>query len=142
MRSTADRIRQAVSFEIIGIVIVTPLFAWAFDHPLGDMGVLVVLGATVATTWNYVFNLVFDHVLHWRRGDIRKSLPLRIVHAVLFEVALLVLLLPLFAWWLGVSLIAALYMEIAFAVFYMCYAFVFTWCYDTLFPPQQPERTA
>lgn len=142
MRSTADRIRQAVSFEIIGIGIVTPLFAWAFDHPLGDMGVLVVIGATAATTWNYVFNLVFDHVLHWRRGDVRKTLPLRVVHAVLFEATLLVLLLPIFAWWLGVSLIAALYMEVAFAAFYMIYAFVFTWGYDTLFPPQQPERTA
>jgi len=138
MRSTADRIRQAVSFEIIGVVIVTPLFAWAFDHPLGDMGVLVVIGATAATTWNYVF----DHVLHWRRGDVRKTLPLRVVHAVLFEATLLVLLLPIFAWWLGVSLIAALYMEIAFAAFYMIYAFVFTWVYDTLFPPQKPERTA
>lgn len=142
MRSTADRIRQAVSFEIIGIGIVTPLFSWAFDHPLGDMGVLVLIGATAATTWNYVFNLVFDHVLHWRRGDVRKTLPLRVVHAVLFEATLLVLLLPIFAWWLGVSLIAALYMEVAFAAFYMIYAFVFTWGYDTLFPPQQPERTA
>ena len=142
MRSAADRIRQAVSFEVIGIAIVTPLFGWAFDHPLGDIGLLVVLGATAATTWNYVFNLVFDHVLHWRRGDTRKTLPLRIVHALLFEATLLVLLLPIFAWWLGVSLIAALYMEIAFAAFYMVYAFVFTRGYDTLFPPQQPERTA
>lgn len=138
MRNTADRIRQAVSFELIGILIVTPLFAWAFDHPLGDMGVLVVLGATAATTWNYIFNLIFDHVLNWRRGDIRKSLPLRVVHAVLFEATLLVLLLPLFAWWLGVSLIAALLMEFSFAAFYMIYAFVFTWGYDSLFPPQRP----
>ena len=142
MRSTADRIRQALSFEFIGIVIVTPLFAWVFDHPIGDMGALVVLGATAATMWNYIFNLVFDHVLNWRRGDVRKTMPLRIFHAVLFEATLLVLLLPLFAWWLDVSLIAALLMEISFAAFYMGYAFVFTWGYDTLFPPQRTARTA
>ncbi|GGB28374.1 MULTISPECIES: PACE efflux transporter [Rhodobacterales] len=142
MRSTADRIRQALSFEFIGIVIVTPLFAWVFDHPIGDMGALVVLGATAATMWNYIFNLVFDHVLNWRRRDVRKTMPLRIVHAVLFEATLLVLLLPLFAWWLGVPLIASLVMEISFAVFYMGYAFVFTWGYDTLFPPQRTARTA
>lgn len=88
------------------------------------------------------FNLVFDHLLRWRRGDVRKTLPLRVVHAVLFEATLLVLLLPIFAWWLNVSLIAALYMEVAFVAFYMVYAFGFTWGYDTLFPPQQPERTA
>ena len=98
MRSIKDRIRQAVSFELIGILIVTPIFAWAFDHPMGDMGILVVLGATAATAWNYLFNLGFDHLLNWRRGDVRKTLPLRVVHAVLFEATLLVLLLPLFAW--------------------------------------------
>ncbi len=140
MRSTADRIRQAISFELIGILIVTPLFAWAFDHPIGDMGMLVVLGATVATTWNYLFNLAFDHVLNWRRGNIRKTLPLRIAHAVLFEATLLTLLLPLFAWWLDVSLIGVLVMEFSFAAFYLIYAFVFTWGYDTLFPPQQAQR--
>ncbi|KAA9009024.1 PACE efflux transporter [Histidinibacterium aquaticum] len=140
MRSTPDRIRQAVSFELIGILIVTPLFAWAFDHPMGDMGILVVLGATAATAWNYLFNLGFDHLLNWRRGDVRKTLPLRVVHAVLFEATLLVLLLPLFAWWLDVSLLAALVMEISFATFYMVYAFVFTWGYDTLFPPQQVRQ--
>ncbi|KAA8606082.1 hypothetical protein AL036_16220 [Salipiger aestuarii] len=142
MRSTADRIRQAVSFELIGILIVTPLFAWVFDHPMGDMGVLVVLGATAATTWNYIFNLGFDHALNWRRGDVRKTLPLRVVHAVLFEATLLVLLLPLFAWWLDVSLIAVLVMEFSFAAFYMVYAFVFTWGYDTLFPAQHTQQVS
>lgn len=140
MRSTTDRIRQAISFELIGILIVTPLFAWGFNHPMGDMGILVVLGATAATAWNYLFNLGFDHLLNWRRGDVRKTLPLRVVHAVLFETTLLVLLLPLFAWWLDVSLAAALMMEISFAAFYMVYAFVFTWGYDILFPPHQTGR--
>ncbi len=142
MRSTADRIRQALSFEFIGILIVTPLFAWVFNHTIGEMGALVLLGATAATMWNYIFNLAFDHVLNWRRGDVRKTMPLRFVHAVLFEATLLVLLLPLFAWWLDVSLIAALVMEISFATFYMGYALVFTWCYDILFLPQRTARTA
>lgn len=141
MRSTADRIRHAVSFEIIGLLIVTPLFAWLFDHPMADMGLLAALGATAATTWNYVFNLAFDHALLWRRGTARKTLPLRFLHAALFEVTLLVILLPLFAWWLGVSLVEALVMEFAFAAFYMGYAFVFTWGYDTLFPPERKAAT-
>lgn len=85
MCSAVDRIRQALSFEFIGIVIVTPFFAWAFDHHIGDMGALVVLGATAATLWNYIFNPVFVHVLNWRRRDVRKTMPLRIVHAVLFD---------------------------------------------------------
>ena len=142
MRSTPDRIRQAVSFEIIGLLIVTPLFAWAFDHPMEEMGVLVVLGATAATAWNYLFNLAFDHLLLWRRGDVRKTMPIRISHAVLFELTLLTLLLPVFAWWLDASLLTILVMELSFAVFYLVYAFVFTWGYDTIFPPQKRERMA
>ncbi len=142
MRSTADRIRQALSFELIGLLIVTPLFAWLFDHTMSEMGLLVLLGATAATAWNYIFNLTFDHVLNWWRGDTHKTMVLRIAHAVLFEATLLVLLLPLFAWWLGISLQAALVMELTFAGFYMVYAFVFTWGYDTLFPPQRAGQGA
>jgi uncharacterized membrane protein len=140
MRTTSDRIRQAISFELIGILIVTPLFSWGFDHPLGDMGVLVVIGATIATAWNYLFNLIFDHVLVARRGHSQKSMPDRFAHAALFEGTLLVLLLPIFAWWLDVSLVEALLMEVSFALFYMAYAFVFTWGYDSLFPPQPARR--
>ena len=142
MRSTADRIRQALSFEIIGLLIVTPLFAWLFGHSMSEMGVFAFLGATAATAWNYVFNLAFDHGLHRWRGHPHKSFPIRILHAVLFETTLLVILLPIFAWWLNVSLVTALVMDMSFAAFYMVYAFVFTWGYDTLFPPMAVKRTA
>ncbi|WP_396280133.1 chlorhexidine efflux transporter [Histidinibacterium aquaticum] len=37
---------------------------------------------------------------------------------------------------------AALVMEFSFATFYMVYAFVFTWGYDTLFPPQRTGRAS
>lgn len=140
MRSTPDRIRQDVRFELIGLLIVTPLFVWAFDHLIKDMGLLVVLGATAATAWNYLFNLAFDHLLLWRRGDVRRAMALRITHAVLFEMTLLTLLLSIFAWWLDVSLLTILLMELSFAGFYLVYAFVFTWGYDTIFPPQKRER--
>ena len=55
---------------------------------------------------------------------------------MLFELTLLVLLLPIFAWWMGISLFEAFLIDIAFAGFYMAYAFVFTWGYDGLFPPE------
>ncbi|ETX28627.1 PACE efflux transporter [Roseivivax isoporae] len=136
MRTTADRIRQAISFEIIGLLIVTPLFAWLFDHGLGETGGVVLIGATAATAWNYLFNLGFDHALQRHRGTAQKTLPLRVLHAVLFETTLLIMLLPVFAWWLDLSLVEAFLMDLSFAAFYMAYAFVFTWVYDTLFPPQ------
>lgn len=140
MRTTSDRIRQAISFELIGLLIVTPLMAGLFDHSLEEVGVLALLGATAATGWNYLYNLGFDHLLLWRRVDVRKTLPIRVVHAIFFEATLLVILLPLFAWWLDISLVAALLMDLSFAAFYAGYAFVFTWVYDRLFPPRQSLR--
>lgn len=134
MRTAWDRVRHAISFEIIGLLIVVPLAAWLFAMPLHDIGIVGVVSATLATAWNYLYNLIFDHVLKVWRGTTLKSLPMRVVHALLFELGLLVVLLPFIAWYLGISLMQALVMDIAFALFYMGYAFVFNFAYDRLFP--------
>jgi len=143
MRDTRDRIRHALSFEAIALAIVTPLAAAVFAIPLADSGVVTVVSAVVATTWNYVYNLLFDKALLRLRGDVRKTVPLRIVHSVLFELGLLVALLPFFAWYLGISLPRAFVMDISFSAFFLVYAFVFNWAYDVIFPvPGPPAREA
>lgn len=134
MRSVRDRIRHAISFEIIGLLIVTPLGALAFNKPIEDIGVIAVVGATLATVWNYIYNLSFDVLMTRWRGTTEKTVALRILHAVIFEIGLLVVLLPFIAMYLGISLWAALVMDAAFALFYMVYAFVFNWGYDRVFP--------
>ena len=134
MRKAADRIRHAVSFEIIGLLLSVPLGAWAFDKPLADIGVVGAVGATVATCWNYVYNLLFDHAMQRYRGSTRKTALIRFLHAFLFEAGLLCMLLPLFAWYLGIGIWEAFLMDISFSIFYLCYAFVFNWIYDWLFP--------
>ncbi len=134
MRNVKDRIRHAISFEIIGLALVTPLGAWAFDTPIGDIGVVAIVGATIATVWNYLYNLAFDHALLRLTGRVRKSLLQRIAHALLFEIGLLLVLLPFIAWYLGISVTEAFLMDVSFAVFYLVYAFVFNLAYDHVFP--------
>lgn len=134
MRTTRDRIRHAISFEIIGLLLVTPLGAIAFGMPAADIGVVGVVGATIATGWNYLYNLGFDHAMRRLTGKTRKGPLLRVGHAVLFELGLLILLLPMIAWYLGISLWHALLMDMSFAFFYVVYAFVFNWAYDRIFP--------
>jgi uncharacterized membrane protein len=68
------------------------------------------------------------------RGGTRKTTLIRVLHAVMLEVGLLFVLLPLFAWYLGISLWQAFLMDVSFALFYIGYAFVFNWAYDRLFP--------
>lgn len=134
MRNTRDRIFQSFLFEAIALTITVPLGAVIFGVPLGEFGVVAAVCTTVAMLWTYGFNLGFDHVMLWATGAARKSLPVRIGHAILFEVGLVSLLVPFIAWYLGVTIWEALMMDVALAAFYMVYAFVFYWVYDALWP--------
>lgn len=143
MRSTADRLRHAISFEIIGLALVTPLGALLFHLPVADMGVIGIVGATIATVWNYIYNLIFDHAHVRLVGHTSKAWGTRVLHAILFEAGLLLVLLPMIAWYLDIGLVEALLMDIAFALFYVVYAFVFNLAYDRLFPlPEWREASA
>ena len=142
MRSTADRIRHALSFEIIALLIVTPASAWLFDKPIGHIGVVAVVSASIATGWNYVYNLGFDHALRRLRGTVKKTVPIRVLHAVSFEIGLLFVLLPFIAWYLEISLREAFLIDVSLAVFYLIYAFVFNWIYDVLFPISEPANAS
>jgi len=134
MRTTPDRIRHAVSFEIIGLALVMPLVAWLFGLALQQTGVIGIGGSIIAMVWTYLFNYWFDLVLRHFTGRTHKGLVLRIFHAVLYEVGLVLILMPAIAWYLGITLWQALSIDIVFAVFFMVYAFVFNLAYDRLFP--------
>ncbi len=134
MRTTCDRIRHAISFEIIGILIVVPLGSIAFGMDIKDIGVVSVIAATTAMLWNYIYNLIFDRAMKRWRGSVHKTLAVRILHALLFEGGLLLVTLPLLAVYLGIGLWQALLIDAAFVIFYLVYAFVFNWTYDWAFP--------
>lgn len=142
MRTTKDRLRHALSFEVIALFLVIPIGAWVFGRPLDDIGIVAVVSATIATGWNYLYNLLFDHALLRLNGHVGKSIVVRILHALLFEGGLLLVLMPFIAWYLSVSLIQAFVMDISFAVFYLFYAFAFNWAYDLIFPVPAVHRPA
>ncbi len=134
MRSFMDRVRHAAMFEIIGLAIFIPASAILFNKPVEAMGVIGIISATTATIWNFLFNLGFDRAMLRLRGTVRKTMPLRVAHAILFEAGLVVLLIPFIAWYLGISIIAALMMDVVIVLFYLAYAFLFNIAYDWLFP--------
>lgn len=134
MRTTFDRIRHAVLFEIIGLILFTLAGTWIFNTPMSNMGVIAIFGATLAMLWNYLYNLLFDHAMLRIRGRLDKTVAMRALHAILFEIGLMVLMLPFIMWYLGIGLVDALIMDMGYALFFMCYAFVFNWGYDIVFP--------
>ncbi len=142
MRSISDRLRHTISFEIIGLLIATPLGAFAFGLPLADVGVVGLGTSLVAALWNYVYNLGFDHALVRLKGDTSRGVGLRVAHAVLFEGGLMVMLMPIIAWYLGIGLVEAFLMDVSFSLFYMGYAFVFNLAYDRVYPVASAQSAA
>lgn len=140
MRTTKDRIRHAISFEVIGLLIFAPLASVVFGFELQLMGMIALVGSLIATLWNYFYNILFDKAMLKIKNSVQKTVLIRIVHAVLFEGGLLLLFMPMITWYLKISLWEAFVMDIAMATFYLIYAFIYNWAYDHVFPipNQQP----
>ena len=134
MRTTADRIRHTVGFELIGLLAFAPLASLVFGYALHQMGLIGAVASLIAAVWNYVYNLMFDKAMLRFRGQLRKTPAIRVLHAILFEGGLLLVFLPSVAWYLDISLVDAFIMDIAVAGFYMVYALIYNWAYDAIFP--------
>jgi len=127
-RTLKERFFHAVGFELLAVLIVSPLASWAMAKPLFQMGALAVILSTVAMIWNMIYNAGFDYL--FPAG--KQSWPLRILHALGFEGGFILIGLPIAAWMLGISLWQALLLEIAFFLFFLPYTVAYNWVYDTL----------
>lgn len=145
-RSLADRARQVAMFEIGGLLLITPIFAYASGIPIGDsIGMLAVI-ALIAAAWNGLYNSAFDLIegrLTGRQAD-RRPFALRCAHACGFEGGLLLLTLPVIVAWTEMSWLEALIADIGLAIAYTLYALVFNLGYDRVFPiaSDSPRRRA
>lgn len=126
------KIVYVISFELIAIALASTLLRWLSDSPVATAGITAVASSAIAMAWNYVYNLLFEA---WEARQARKgrSLLRRAVHAIGFEAGLVTMLVPLFAWVLGVSLLAALVLNAAMIVFFLVYAFLFNLAFDRVF---------
>jgi uncharacterized membrane protein len=129
-KSITERILQAIGFEVLAILICTPLLAWIMDKPMLEMGVVTVVIAALALAWNVVFNGLFDRTL--KRFEIAHTAWVRVVHALLFEGGLVAVGVPLIAWWLNVSLWQAFLLDIGVLLFFLPYTYVYHWVYDVV----------
>lgn len=134
MRTGSDRIRHAVGFETLGLLLCIPLASLLTGESAGRLGLVGIGCSVAATAWNYVYNLLIDRWMLAHLGRLEKTWGERVAHAVCFELGLLTLTLPLMAWTLSIGLLAALLIDIGFVVFYVVYAFCYNLAYDRLFP--------
>lgn len=134
MRTHRDRIRHAVGFEVIALILSIPIMSFFFSFDIKDIGVIAIVGSIMATIWNYGFNIVFDKGMVRFKRSTFKTPAIRVLHVLLFESGLLMLYLPMVAWYLGISLWQALIMDASLVGFYLAYNFSYNWAYDKMFP--------
>lgn len=142
MQGLKRRVVYITLYEGIAIVAASAGLALMSGQGVGHSGVLAVIASVIAVLWNLGFNALFE--LWESRQAVRgRSVKRRIAHAVGFEGGLVFFLVPIFAWWLGVSLWEALVMDLGLVVFFLGYTFVFNWVFDAVFglPAAAAART-
>lgn len=129
-KSFAERCFQAITFEVLAILISAPLLVWLMDVSMAHAGLLTLMISMLAMTWNVIFNALFDRIE--RRLGLVRTFRVRAVHAVAFEAGLIVTVVPLAAWWLSISLLDAFLLDIGVVLFFLPYTFLFNLGYDKL----------
>lgn len=143
LRSSKDRLRYSLTFEASLLALLIPAGAVFFDKPVSEIGVLGLMLCSKALLVSLAYNWVFDH-FDARRGRVSsdRTAAARIVHAVGFELALLVTSMPIYMWWLEVSLYQALMADIVVTSFVVGCTYLFTLAYDRVFPVQPRQSFA
>lgn len=132
MSPITRRVLQAILYEVIAIAVVGPTLSFAFDKPQASTFGLAVALSTIALTWNYAFNWIFER---WesRQTVGGRSFARRLAHGAGFEGGLVVILVPVMSLWLDISPAAAFVANLGLLVFFLVYAIVFTWAFDRFF---------
>jgi uncharacterized membrane protein len=140
IRAGKDRLRFTCLFEFFLIVMVAPIVAFALEKQILDVGLLAIVLSLKAMIFNLVYNWYFDQYdVRAGRVPTERRFFRRILHAVGFEFGLMITSLPIVVWWLGVTILQALLMDIVITSFVVVYTLVFTWGYDRLFPITQMQ---
>ena len=129
---TKERIFHAISFEALALAIIIPATALITGKATGDLAIVGIGLSLFTVVWNYFYNILFDRWFGFDRSN--RSLMLRIGHTFGFEGGLVLLSVPVMAWFLQISIGAALLLEAGFLIFFFFYAMGFNWCYDKVQP--------
>jgi uncharacterized membrane protein len=132
MTPTTRRILQALLYEVGAVAFVGPVLGLAFGKPASSTFVLAVVLSAIALCWNYVFNALFER---WEARQTAKgrSLVRRLVHGAGFEGGLTLLLVPVMAFWLETTFLAAFVANLGLLAFFFVYAIGYTWAFDKVF---------
>ena len=136
MQGVKRRVVYVGLYELVAIVLSAILLKLISNADAANSLGIAVVASAIAILWNLAFNYGFER---WekrrkhRRKHQGRSLGIRVLHAMGFEGGLVIFLVPVLAWWLEVSFIEALLLDLGLLVFFLFYTFVFNWAFDAVF---------
>ncbi|MCH7386439.1 PACE efflux transporter [Acinetobacter modestus] len=132
MQGTKRRVTYVFFYEVFSFFICAMVLAVLSDTSISHTGPLSILIAVIAVTINYLYNHVFEM---WEKKQISKKRTVmrRVVHAIGFQIVLVMILIPLIAWWMQISLIKAFLLDFSLMVLIPCYTFVYNYLFDHIF---------
>ncbi|MCU7372091.1 PACE efflux transporter [Paucibacter sp. O1-1] len=132
MQGIKRRLVYVSLYELFAVGLTSAGLALLAGSALAHAGIAALASSAIALAWNLAYTHLFEawEARQTRRG---RSLARRIAHALGFEAGLIVMLVPLFAWWLEISLWQALLLDFGLIVFFLIYTFVFNLAFDRLF---------
>lgn len=141
MSPTTRRVLQAALYEVGAIAFVGPVLGFAFGKPASSTFLLAVVLSAIALCWNYFFNALFER---WESRQVVKgrSFARRLAHGTGFEGGLTVLLVPVMAFWLDTTFLAAFVANLGLLAFFFVYAIGYTWAFDKIFGLPQSALAA
>lgn len=129
-KTLRERIFHVLAFKDLAVLLTAPVLPLVMNKPLAHMGALAPMFFAVAMFWNMFFNDLFDRAQRYM--GFQHTLQVRVLHAMLFKLELIVVLIPLTAWWLSIGLVEASLLDIGLILFFPPYTMAFDWSYDVL----------
>lgn len=141
IRNFRERVIQATSFEVVGVLLFTNLLAFALDREAGESMILLIAMSVAAVCLTGGFNHVFDTIEYKRTGRVASDRPqtVRVIHTVLLECVIALATIPMLKYSMDLSWTDALLADIVLLVFYAGYGYVFHVIYDRLRPVRKPQ---
>ncbi|KQN75593.1 hypothetical protein ASF04_05860 [Duganella sp. Leaf61] len=132
MQGLKRKIVYVSLFELFAVGLTTTTLMLLAGSSSAHASVAAVASSTVAVVWNFIFNSMFE-AWEARQTTKGRSVARRIAHAIGFEGGLVAFLVPLFAWWLEISLWEAFIVDLWIVVFFLVYTFLFSLAFDRIF---------
>src|SRR3546814_2096815 len=105
-RSALERFVQAVIYEVVAVIFLTPVYAHALNLPWDNSFATMGMISVAVIIWAAIYNATFDKLMFRWSGRLahQKTQILRVLHAALYEVTVTFIAVPIIIVMSGKSL--------------------------------------